>query len=163
MYPYSLLKRTVLACRVVCCLFQSCSALRCQVFPLCPLTPSITSTRRAQSQHRQPFEWPNAASCISLIRGHPHGWKPLKPLSPLSSMISELHPCTGECDGHIDFFSPSLKTLVYRSFSENEDGVMCVGEHPLHFHILAAQKYSICPLPFSLFISSSAFCFLIFL
>lgn len=57
------------------------------------------------------------------------------------------------------FFSPSLKTLVYRSFSENEDGVMCVGEHPLHFHILAAQKYSICPLPFSLFISSSAFCF----
>lgn len=30
---------------------------------------------------------------------------------------------------------------------------MCVGELPLHFHILAAQKYSICPHPFSLFSS----------
>lgn len=41
------------------------------------------------------------------------------------------------------FFSPFLKTLVYRSFSENEDGVMCVGEHPLHFHILPASVLSV--------------------
>lgn len=110
-YLHSLFKRDL------CCHFPSCCSLRCEVFPLCPLTPSIASTQRAQSQHRQPFEWPNAASCIWLIRGHPRGWDPLKPLSPLSSMISKLHLCTGGCDSHIDFFRPP-KGHIYRSFIE---------------------------------------------
>lgn len=47
-------------------------ALRCQLLPLYPLSPGITPAHRAQIQHR-PFEWQNAALCISVIRGHPRG------------------------------------------------------------------------------------------
>ncbi len=88
---------------------KNCPGQRSRLLSFPIMLCSGLSSLSSLSPHPQYYFYPqgtepNAASCISLIRGHPHGWKPLKPLSPLSGMISELHPCTGECDDHIDFF-----------------------------------------------------------